>query len=468
MDLAKDVDLNQRTSNIGPGGHRSQLLPEADAANRHSLAQSVHSTGRHSLLSNRTNLLQDPLSHSALDGSLLLSVDGNGIGVDDFFAQFDDVLQTAATDMNDFQGDHSLAPTADNNNADWNDFEFDWGQDLPSKRVSSMKGDKSTLLSFHDDASPFNTSSHQDQVVPHDQGDDYILPEEHIKQRRRHRARMMLVDEEIELSRDALLAMRASTSQELRDHCMKMRKRKADEEELALVTSLMENPSTLSRTMRDFWRRTVHSKRMRLHGAVGKAMDISSEFVEMARAWDDQAMQEFEYGYDAGVNFFDDPEEFRDDPNRRLSTISDNAPWMEPQSVMSKRSNDTLGSDADFTFERQRISIGSAGDEVKSSPLKDIKGVLDPMFDLPQHAFDEHTFQNEHEKESLRFYSYTKGIMSSADSNEAYFFDLIQKETCSRKVAASAFHHVLFLTTKGMIHVEQSSPFQDIRLSLPF
>ncbi len=103
---------------------------------------------------------------------------------------------------------------------------------------------------------------------------------------------------------------------------------------------------------------------------------------------------------------------------------------------------------------------------------------------------DDDSFENAeqislNEKDTLAFFKYTlqafifsyaKNIMRTAGTNygnnefnsppKAYFMDLLQTETCSRKVACQAFHHLLVLSNRGNIKPSQKEAYGDIRMEL--
>lgn len=103
----------------------------------------------------------------------------------------------------------------------------------------------------------------------------------------------------------------------------------------------------------------------------------------------------------------------------------------------------------------------------------------------PTAAVDTQTAQNSYwikealARESLNFLEYVKntlleqeademeddalmGGIESAKSREVSFERLFPPESNSMMVAAQAFHHVLTLTTKNLLHVKQSEPYAEI------
>ncbi|ORY86735.1 Rec8 like protein-domain-containing protein [Leucosporidium creatinivorum] len=66
------------------------------------------------------------------------------------------------------------------------------------------------------------------------------------------------------------------------------------------------------------------------------------------------------------------------------------------------------------------------------------------------------------EQDSLKFLSFAQRIASAQPSEDLLFSDIVPVASTSNSAAAAAFYHLLALSTRGNVHVEQEEPYGEI------
>ncbi|KAF9998841.1 hypothetical protein BGZ80_006892 [Entomortierella chlamydospora] len=191
---------------------------------------------------------------------------------------------------------------------------------------------------------------------------------------------------------------------------------------------------------------------------------------EHSSAGSDRHRRDFEAAFDKALG--------RPTQGRRTPSDANQGPMeldgLDDEPLIRRRHHTQRGNSASRSREssrgasRQRTS--SAGEGELSSSM----GAYDPILDLvgqqddgvmnpsASNASEKHAVI---ERETINFMGYVRSILTEAKTNIFSFEDVISVHG-RRDVAASAFYHILSLSTMGKMRPTQAEPYKDIYVEL--
>ncbi|KAF9169674.1 hypothetical protein BGX20_010013 [Mortierella sp. AD010] len=191
---------------------------------------------------------------------------------------------------------------------------------------------------------------------------------------------------------------------------------------------------------------------------------------EHSSAGSDRLRRDFEAAFDKAIG--------RPTQGRRTPSDTDQAPMelggLDDEPLIRRCHHTQRGNSASRSREssrgasRQRTSSADRGEPNSSmgayDPILDLVGQQDDgaMNPSASNASEKHVVI---ERETINFMGYVRSILTEAKTNIFSFEDVISVHG-RRDVAASAFYHILSLSTMGKMRPTQAEPYKDIYVEL--
>ncbi|KAF9351883.1 hypothetical protein BGX26_010180 [Mortierella sp. AD094] len=191
---------------------------------------------------------------------------------------------------------------------------------------------------------------------------------------------------------------------------------------------------------------------------------------EHSSAGSDRLRRDFEATFDKALGRPTQGQRTPSDSNQGLSELDD----LDDEPLIRRRHHTQRGHSGFRSREssrgasRQRASSADGGEPSSSTgaydPILDLVGQQDDgtMNQGTSNASEKHVVV---ERETINFMGYVRSILIEANTNIFSFEDVISVHG-RRGVAASAFYHILSLSTMGKMRPTQAAPYEDIHVEL--